>query len=824
MASCWAHGSASWSQPAARLTYQPDRDRLDLSDPSVGMQVLVPDRASGMVYQADALPSAEKGRITRSTQTAEQAMIPHNPERGTSPRPSPNGLGGVEDLNVTTPLYTPVTGPPTRACLPGGRSTNPGRFDFLDPPRDEGELGWLAHYRVRRPVGEGGIGLVFLAEDTQLSRPVALKVIKPEMASAPGIQSRFVREAQATAAIKHAHIVTIYQVGRHNDTMFLAMEYLQGLSLQRWLERRRKPSGDLVLRIGREIAGGLAAAHRHGLIHRDIKPANIWLEAPSGRVKILDFGMARSEHEDVQITQSGTVVGTPAYMAPEQARGETVGASSDLFSLGCVLYRLCTGRLPFEGETIMAVLAGLASDTPPSPRQIEPDVQPALDELVMWLLAKDPAARPASAQAVVEAIKTIERTLLAERKGAELSGVASRQEHVDALKQLNVSIDQGPDESHPPAWPLAGRRTWWIATTLLATAAAVGGYVFVQPRKGTHSIVDQQPRLVSASDERAVGKATATEPESPEQSQPEAGPVHFQQGKVRGIVPGKSSTSAPGESHGTAPTGPTQVTGAPEKGDRPAEARPTSRDSAQDVKTGDERPGRDRTEPSGSPGALTKRADRRDDWGEPVIPDGDCKIDLDRPRNSITIVVPGTPHVLSAELGRLNTPRLLRGVKGDFDASVRVAGRFHPTGKTTVQEYAPYHGAGILLWQDQENYVRLEIAADLQHGKVRPYVNFEYRKDGVLADSRGQKITDDSSYLRLKRRGAEILAAFGPDGIRWTSFPPLTAKLKNRLNVGVLAINTATKPLTAELEGFEVSERLGASADANLSVIKPDHH
>ena len=262
-------------------------------------------------------------------------------------------------------------------AVTGDRSASPRRFDFLGPPRDEGELGWLAHYRVRRLVGEGGIGLVFLAEDTQLSRPVALKVIKPEMAGARGVQSRFVREAQATAAIKHDHIVTIYQVGRDNDILFLAMEYLQGQSLQRWLERGRKPSVDLVLRIGREIAAGLAAAHRHGLIHRDIKPANIWLEAPSGRVKILDFGMARSQRDDVQITHSGTVVGTPAYMAPEQALGETVSAGSDLFSLGCVLYRLCTGRLPFEGETILAVLSALASDTPRSLRLIDPDVRPA---------------------------------------------------------------------------------------------------------------------------------------------------------------------------------------------------------------------------------------------------------------------------------------------------------------------------------------------------------------------------------------------------------------------------------------------------------------
>ncbi|MGC1720093.1 MAG: protein kinase [Isosphaeraceae bacterium] len=722
-----------------------------------------------------------------------------------------------------TPLYTPVTGPPPCAAVTGDRSASPRRFDFLGAPRDEGELGWLAHYRVRRLVGEGGIGLVFLAEDTQLSRPVALKVIKPEMAGAEGVQSRFVREAQATAAIKHDHIVTIYQVGCDNDILFLAMEYLQGLSLQRWLERGRKPSVDLVLRIGREIAAGLAAAHRHGLIHRDIKPANIWLEAPSGRVKILDFGMARSQRDDVQITHSGTVVGTPVYMAPEQALGETVSAGSDLFSLGCVLYRLYTGRLPFEGETILAVLSALASDTPRSLRLIDPDVRPALDELVMRLLAKDPVDRPASAPEVVEAIRAIERELLAERQKAELSEVTPRPGDVDALKQLKVGIAEGPLERRPPARPRAGRRTRWIAAAVLGTAAvaAVGDFVYAPPRKTTLGIVAHHPTSVTASDERAVAEATATRPKGPEPSQPAAGPDQLNQEEVRGIGPGKSTPTSPRESRGTAPTGPDRGPSGLETVDRSAETRPTARDSLNELKTGEERSGQERPKPKGSAGVPTTAAPGPDDWDEPIVPDGDCKIELDRAGNRIRIVVPGTPHVLSAELGRLNAPRLLREVRGDFDARAKVAGGFHPAGKTTVKEYAPYHGAGLLLWQDEDNYIRLEIAADLQHGKVRPYVNFEDRRDGALADSRGQQIVDGSSYLRLRRRGAEILGAFGPDGVHWTSFPPLSANLKDRLKVGVSAINTATKPLTAELEGFEVSERPGDRGDVNPGTVNP---
>ena len=169
----------------------------------------------------------------------------------------------------------------------------------------------------------------------------------------------------------------------------------------------------------------------------------------------------------------------------------------------------------------------------------------------------------------------------------------------------------------------------------------------------------------------------------------------------------------------------------------------------------------------------------------------------------------------------MNAPRLLRDVQGDFDARVRVTGVFHTWGRTTVQEYAPYHGAGILLWQNEENYIRLEIAADVQHGKARPYVNFEYRKDGALAASRGQRIGDGSSYLRMRRRGDEIHAAFGPDGVHWTPFPPLSTKLNDRLLVGVSAINTATKHLTSELAGFVISDRLKPDVDLDTTVNNP---
>jgi serine/threonine protein kinase len=223
------------------------------------------------------------------------------------------------------------------------------------------------------------------------------------------------------------------------------------------------------------------------LIHRDIKPANIWLEAPAGRVKILDFGMARSEHDDMHITQSGTVMGTPAYLAPEQARGEPVGPGADLFSLGCVLYHLSAGRLPFPGASIMAVLAALSSETPRPTRELNAEVPSALDSLIMQLLAKRPEDRPASAQAVVEALKTIERELLEERRRAAV--LESEWPVNELVAQIQLRAD-GPDEPHttpPEAPPRAGRRTGWIAAMVfgLAIAAAVGGFALLSAHENT---------------------------------------------------------------------------------------------------------------------------------------------------------------------------------------------------------------------------------------------------------------------------------------------------------------------------------------------------
>ncbi len=324
----------------------------------------------------------------------------------------------------------------------------PQDYTFLAPPQGPNELGRLGAYLIRKVLGTGAMGIVFEAEDSQLKRPAALKVMKPSLAAYPEFHRRFLREAQLAAAIEHEHVVTIYQVGEDRGVPFLAMKLLQGETLE---ERLQRAGGRLpvveALRIGREIAEGLTAAHARGLIHRDIKPANIWLETERDRVKIVDFGLARGGGADAHFTQAGAVIGTPSYMAPEQANALEIDSRCDLFSLGAVLYRACTGQLPFDGKDTLSVLAALATKTPTPPHKIAPDVPRLLSSLVMRLLAKDRDDRPQSAREVVEAIEAIERGEVVEETPDSPAEAASRPS-VD--KPRDNKSAEGEGERKPP--------------------------------------------------------------------------------------------------------------------------------------------------------------------------------------------------------------------------------------------------------------------------------------------------------------------------------------------------------------------------------------
>ena len=219
--------------------------------------------------------------------------------------------------------------------------------NVLRPTDKPGILGLLGSYEILEIIGTGGMGRVYKAMDPTLNRFVAIKIIAPQLSTSRGARKRFAREARAAAAISHENVVQIYSVPEVDGVPYLVMEYVPGMSLQQKLDSPIPIDLKEILRIGQQTAAGLAAAHAQGLIHRDIKPPNILLERGQDRVKITDFGLARMV-DDASLTRSGVLAGTPQYMAPEQARGEAQDHRVDLFSLGSVLYTLCTGAPPFR--------------------------------------------------------------------------------------------------------------------------------------------------------------------------------------------------------------------------------------------------------------------------------------------------------------------------------------------------------------------------------------------------------------------------------------------------------------------------------------------
>lgn len=322
----------------------------------------------------------------------------------------------------------------------------------LAPPQEPDEIGRLGRYRILELVGVGGMGLVFRAHDPVLDRIVALKTIKLLYMESRSKRDRFMREARAAAAIENDHIVTVYEVGEDRNLPFLTMQFLRGQTLRRMLNTKPLAVSE-VLQIGREIAIGLAAAHKEDLLHRDIKPENIWIEEETGRVKILDFGLSRALGESADLTHS-EIVGTPRYMSPEQAQGEQVGPASDLFSLGCVFYHLLTGDVPFAGKSTPDTLISIVQDVPIPLNEVDPDVPDGVCRLVMKLLEKEPSARFASANDVIDAINRIENAAEPNREPVQPQ-TTDDDVHVDAV---HIHEETRPFEPIRRASPSISRR------------------------------------------------------------------------------------------------------------------------------------------------------------------------------------------------------------------------------------------------------------------------------------------------------------------------------------------------------------------------------
>ncbi len=330
----------------------------------------------------------------------EEMLLSHEKSGELLARPPAELLADADKTESDqTAAFTPQ--PLPSATLADQGPTDPENLSFLMPSDKPGHLGRLGHYEVQEVIGRGGFGIVLKAFDERLHRVVAIKVLSPAYAANGAARKRFIREARAAAAVKNEHVVGIYDVQEEAQPPFLVMEYIDGIALQDKIDKVGTLGVKEILRIGMQIAEGLAAAHKQGLVHRDIKPANILLENGVERVKITDFGLARAV-DDASVTQSGTVAGTPMYMSPEQAEGLAIDHRSDLFSLGTVLYAMCTGHPPFRASGTHAVLKRVIDASPRPVREINNEIPDWLEAIIAKLHAKKPADRFQTAKEVAE--------------------------------------------------------------------------------------------------------------------------------------------------------------------------------------------------------------------------------------------------------------------------------------------------------------------------------------------------------------------------------------------------------------------------------------
>jgi serine/threonine-protein kinase len=300
-----------------------------------------------------------------------------------------------------------------------------------------------SRYRVVRVLGEGAMAKVMLAQDGELDRAVAVKVLDEQLAQDASFRARFSREARVAASLSHPNIVTVFDVGEADGRPFIVMEYIEGRTLDARLREEGPLAADEVVRVGRQVAEGLEAAHANGLVHRDLKPSNL-IEREDGTVKIADFGVARSV-DATALTEEGLIVGTAAYLAPEQAEGGTVSQQTDLFALGVVLYELLTGRQPWKVDSLAALAARREAPTPDAP----PGTPEGLRLAIERSLEPEPADRPSAAEVV------------------RLLGDASAEE--DATVVLPRS------ERARGLRPRSRRRVSWIALILGALVLALAG-------------------------------------------------------------------------------------------------------------------------------------------------------------------------------------------------------------------------------------------------------------------------------------------------------------------------------------------------------------
>src|SRR5918911_1723571 len=371
-------------------------------------------------------------------------------------------------------------------------------------------------YVIKRKLGSGGMADVDLAEDQELGRRVALKMLDERHATDEQFVERFRREAQSAASLNHPNIVSIFDRGQAEGTYYIAMEYLDGRTLKELLVRNGPTPIPIAIDYARQILSALAFAHRNGIVHRDIKPHNI-VVGPDGRLKVTDFGIARSGAS--QMTEAGSIVGTAQYLSPEQARGAPVDPRSDLYSLGIVMYEMLTGKVPFTGETPVEIAMKHLSQIPEPPSELRPEVPHDLDAVVMRALAKDPEQRYGSAEEMDADLARVARGVAVAREtedamtqGLSGGGISNAQTMVQPPR-TTVAPPPAPPAYRSPGYydyeePPGGRSIWpWLLALGLIIAGAIGGWFLYT------KIQDQlnNNKLVSIPDVMLLQKALATQ-------------------------------------------------------------------------------------------------------------------------------------------------------------------------------------------------------------------------------------------------------------------------------------------------------------------------
>ncbi len=353
-------------------------------------------------------------------------------------------------------------------------------------------------YRILRKLGSGGMANVYLAEDEELGRRVAIKILNERYTEDDLFIERFRREAKSAAGLSHPNIVSIYDRGEAEGTYYIAMEVIEGRSLKELIMTRGALPIDTAVAYAKQLLEALRFAHRHGIIHRDIKPHNVLVSADQQvksnepRLKVTDFGIAR--HGASQMTEAGSIMGTAQYLSPEQARGAPVTAASDLYSAGVVLYEMLTGKVPFTGDSAIEIAMKHVNDAPAPPSTLRPEISPELDQIVLRALAKDPAGRYQTAEEFIEDLERFEAGLPLSRAtsmaAAAVIGGATVGEATELLSESPTRVVAPPPPPstprRPPTYPPASpydeppkrRRRWvpWLFVALLIVGAALAGW------------------------------------------------------------------------------------------------------------------------------------------------------------------------------------------------------------------------------------------------------------------------------------------------------------------------------------------------------------